>query len=141
MTFEGAIQAMLLADATVAELVGDRVCLWTLPEGTAYPALTHFLVSEVPVQGVRGLSGTNEAMFQVSAWARSDAAGSGYTQARELCKAVRSALVGRSFTDAGSTVTVQITTEESAQVLQPDLPTDPWQIAMTISAVYTERKD
>jgi hypothetical protein len=62
------LRTFLLADATVAALVGTRMSPQPLPQGSALPALTYTLVNyEQPVSH-NGTSGLEHHTIQIDCW-------------------------------------------------------------------------
>lgn len=91
------VRTALLADATVAGLVGTRVYPRYLPQGGALPAIALHLISGVPDQASSGPTGPIERRVQVDCWAER------YAAAASLAKAVRDRLDGLNGTFSGIT--------------------------------------
>jgi hypothetical protein len=88
---ESAVRAVLLADPAVTALVGAgaeaRIYPLILPQGAAFPALTYQRVSSVTQYAQDG-PGLARQRIQIDAWAMT------YRAAKDLARAVRSALEG-----------------------------------------------
>lgn len=93
---EKAIRLHLLADATIAGLVGNRIYADTLAQGATLPAIVLEEISETPANDIEGI----EQLSQVRLRARCYVAGS----ARTLRRAVIDRLCGT----RGTTQTVWI---------------------------------
>lgn len=59
------IVAAWLTDSTIAALVGSRVALHELPQGTTYPNITYHVVSAVPAPIVAYQTGPQRAWSRV----------------------------------------------------------------------------
>lgn len=67
---ESAIRSVLVADADVAALVGERISPQPMPQAETLPAVTLKRISDQPIaRGQRGPSGLRDARIQVDAWA------------------------------------------------------------------------
>ena len=88
---EHAIRTFVLADPTVAGLIGPRWHPVTLPQGSAFPAVTYQRVSTSPTASHDGPCGLAELRLQVDIWG--DVAGRWDTVA-EVGHALRQALDG-----------------------------------------------
>lgn len=98
MKAEKAVIDLLLANAAVMALVGDRVWPMLIPEGSAYPCITVERISGTRLIGplMAGADpGAVDARLQVTAW------GSAYLSAKEAAEAVRIALERFSGTVSG----------------------------------------
>ncbi len=91
-----ATRAALLADAGVAALVNARIFPLKLPQGVTYPAVRYQVISEPPINGLRGPNPTRHARVQVDAYAK------GYADADALASAIAGALGSREGTTLGS---------------------------------------
>jgi hypothetical protein len=82
------LRVFLLADATIAGLVGTRIYPLLLPQSPTLPALTYQWISLVPVHSMDGPSGLVARRLQVDCW------GSTYLAIETLAEAVRNRLDG-----------------------------------------------
>lgn len=89
--------ALLMADDGVSAIAGDRVSWGYRPQSSELPAIVLHLVSEVPSYVLSGDTGQRQSRVQV------DCMAFGYLEARNLSRAVTTALSGFSGV-AGSTV-------------------------------------
>lgn len=87
MDMQAALRARLLADASVAALVGTRVSWVERPQGDALPAVTLTTIAGDRDQHLKGFTGMRSTTVQADCWA------SGYGQARALAEAVIAATV------------------------------------------------
>lgn len=83
---EEAVIQRLLADVTVAGLVGTRVFPGSLPQGEALPAIIFNRISGAPIYADEGEVGLDEARIQI------DCYGVSYSAAKTLSRAVRASL-------------------------------------------------
>lgn len=84
---ETKIFSLLTTAPAVAALVGARVYPKVLPPKTRLPAITFERVSGNHDADLAGNSGTENPRIQVSCWAL------GYVQAKDMAKAVRTAMI------------------------------------------------
>jgi hypothetical protein len=87
VTFEADLKTHLQADATISNLVGDRIHPMLLPQVGALPAITYQHIGGVPMNDLSG--GDGDLMnyrVQINCWA------TGHTAARALAEAVRNRL-------------------------------------------------
>ena len=90
MTIDEAVRSVLLADATVAGIVGVKVHPEPAPQGTVAPFIVLRVISDVPLNDLGGnTSGTFNATVQVDAYAKTR------TAARQLGAAVHKVLGSR----------------------------------------------
>lgn len=82
MDMEGALRARLLADATVAALVGQRAYWVERPQGGVLPDITLQVITDGREQDMKGFVGLQQTRVQV------DCRASSYAQARALAEAV-----------------------------------------------------
>jgi len=90
---EKALVTLLLSNAGVTALVGDRVSPSTRPQGSALPAITYQLITGAPLYADDGDAGLREDRIQLDCWAAT------YTGAKDTARAVAdvlSAFVGTS---------------------------------------------
>lgn len=81
MSAEEAVRAVLLADPTVAALVGDRVYPMHLPQTCVLPAIVYQRISTVGSIDLGGDTGLSRIRLQVTHWAE------GFDAARALARA------------------------------------------------------
>ncbi|WP_353474786.1 DUF3168 domain-containing protein [Salipiger sp. H15] len=82
------LRSLLLGNASVSALAGDRVNWGAHPQGAGYPAAVLTLISETGDHTLDGPSGVSVARVQV------DCLGTGYGNAKRLAHAIRSVLDG-----------------------------------------------
>ena len=63
------MRAVLVADATVSGLVGTRLHALALPERSALPAITYYVVDTIPNETLTGIAGISRARIQVDSFA------------------------------------------------------------------------
>jgi len=95
---EGAVNALLCADAAVAALVGARVYSGNGPQEATLPAVVITRISTTRELAHSGPSGLAEARLQVSCYART------YDQAKDLAAKVVACLDGYSGTVGGEKI-------------------------------------
>jgi len=83
---EAAIISMLLADASVAAIVGTRVYPLSRPQGSAFPSISLFSVDGGPEYADDGETGHEVRRVQVDGWAMT------YTETKAIAAAVRNVL-------------------------------------------------
>lgn len=83
-----ALRGFLLADATVASIVGTRIYPRVLPQGVRDPAVVYNRVSMLGDHHMQGASGLVEVRMQLDAWAETG------DEAYELASAVKGRLDG-----------------------------------------------
>ena len=89
MDVEDLVRAYLLADATIANLVGNRIGPAPPPQGSTYPLITTQLISNVQSPHLRQRGpGLAEPRYQVDCWATSKA------ELKRLTRAVQHRLQG-----------------------------------------------
>lgn len=69
MSVHGDLRTFLLADSTITALVGQRVHVDSLPQGSLLPALTFLRVSVEHDHDLGGETGLATARFQIDCWA------------------------------------------------------------------------
>lgn len=106
MTVEHAVRDRLMADATVASLVADRVYQLVLAQQPTLPAIRIQLIDEPQSYHFRGPDGSKRARVQIDSFGREAA---GYLAVNEVAEAVEGALSGLRFTVPGSPSDLQIT--------------------------------
>ena len=89
-TLPEALRAFILADATVAALIGTRMYALILPQNPTMPALTYTIFGAGGILSHDGPSGLENPTVQIDAW------GTTYSDAFELAEAVRVRLNGYS---------------------------------------------
>lgn len=90
-----AITTLLKNDATIATITGGRVFPVPLPQGTEYPAVTFFIVSELRDHTLTEPTNIARPRVQIDVWTI------GRNDMHALSKAVRRALDGFSGTVSG----------------------------------------
>lgn len=88
MDMESALRARLLAAATVAALVGNRVTWIDRPQMAALPAITLQIVTDERAQNYKGFDGLQPGYVQIDVWSLSYAA----------AKALKEAIIGNDVT-------------------------------------------
>lgn len=92
MTIAAGLRTFLLADSTIASLIGSgsaaRLYPVKLPQGPTMPAITYQTISGQRVHSADGASGLSGPRIQIDCW------GSTYAQADALFEAVRKRLDG-----------------------------------------------
>lgn len=98
MTIETGLRAHLIADATLAALVVDRVYPMPAPQNAGYPFVTWQRISGERVFSLGGPSGLAYPRFQIDVWSDSrenrPAGGAPYLESRAIADAIRRALDG-----------------------------------------------
>lgn len=94
-TIAEALRTYILADATVAGLVGTRMDPVILQQNSPMPALTYQYISGASVISNDGPTGLENPTFQIDCW------GSTYSQMDALFEAVRKRINGASGTFSG----------------------------------------
>lgn len=84
--FETVLLRLLLDDAVLAALVGEKVFALVIPQGTRLPCITFQRVSGNPQNCLHGHSGLEDIDLAIDVWARS------YAEAKAVAKAVRAAM-------------------------------------------------
>lgn len=92
---EAAFIALLLADAPIAALAGDRVYPGRRPQGSTFPSIVCTRISGQPLYVDEGRAGLLDARMQVDCWAQT------YTEAKTLARAVDTLLSAFSGVFAG----------------------------------------
>lgn len=98
------LRSLMVADAALFALVGQRINWGGFPQGVASPAVTMFLISGGPDYHMSGASGLNFQRVQIDVRAVSPANNDseGFDVAQPVAEAVKGALSGYSGT-VGST--------------------------------------
>lgn len=86
-TIAEGLRTLVLADATVAGLIGTRMFPVILPQNPTLPAITYQYLSGRSVVSNDGASGLAESTFQIDCW------GATYASTDELYEAVRDRLI------------------------------------------------
>ncbi len=92
------IRLALLADATVATAVSQRIYFQRLPQEPTYPAIVVELVSSNSNNAVNELPILMWSRVRIISWGKS------YQQANELAETIERALNGRTFSVAGQEI-------------------------------------
>lgn len=108
MTVEGVVRERLLADGPLTALVGTRVYMLKLPQKATLPAVRVQLIDEPKDYQLRGEDGAIRARVQVDAY-QYETATDWYTDASDVADAVDASLSGKTYTDAGSPVSIRVT--------------------------------
>lgn len=87
MSLETTLVAALKGDASVTAFIGDRLRAVEGPVGFKPPYVIYELISSSPVESPAAGSETNESVIDVACY------GTDYTNAKELARAVRAALI------------------------------------------------
>lgn len=82
------LAGLLLADATLAALIGNRVQWDTLPQGSAQPSIVMYVISGVPDYTMQGASGYVQTRVQF------DCRGMTAASARAVAEALETRLSG-----------------------------------------------
>lgn len=80
------IRSRLIADGTVASLVGTRIYIMQLQQNCALPAISTMPVTEEPQITLSGEVSLKNELWQVDCWSQS------YSEAETLADAVESAM-------------------------------------------------
>lgn len=84
--FEAVLLRLLLDDAALAALVGEKVFALVIPQGTKLPCVSFQRVSGNPQNCLHGHSGLEDIDLTIDVWARS------YAEAKAVAKAVRATM-------------------------------------------------
>lgn len=84
--FEKVLFGTLMQNDELVELVDGKIYALRIPNGTYLPCVTFQRLSGMPAHTLQGHSGLEEINLQVDAWGRS------YEEAKNVAKAVRSAM-------------------------------------------------
>ena len=126
MTIEVALRDHLLADTTIAGMVGTRIYPLALPLNSLTPAISYSQVSDV---GHRQVPGYEKQRIQCSCWARGEtSAQEAYPSAKALKEAIKKRVDGRSGTKYPCILSgvgysykiISIEFEGGAEVTDPD---------------------
>lgn len=90
MSLEADLRAFVLADGTVASMIGTRMHPVLLPQAPTLPALTYSTISAIRGHTMQGPDGLPETRIQIDSWAAT------YSAAAALAGAVRRRLDGHS---------------------------------------------
>lgn len=82
------LKDLLLHDEGVSALVGPRVRIGRIPEGTSYPVICLYVISPEYSITLQGVNATQKRLVQLSCWAKTPKG------ADELAKAVHACLNG-----------------------------------------------
>lgn len=88
MSLETELRARLVADGTVAGLVGTRIYALILPQDPTLPAVTYQRISGPRLQSLDGAAGRGMARIQIDSWAGE------YLDAQAVAAAIRGSLNG-----------------------------------------------
>jgi hypothetical protein len=108
VTVEQVVRERLLADVTLAALVGTRVYMLKLPQKPTLPAVRVQLITEPRGYQLRGEDGAVRSRVQVDAY-QYETATDPYDSVSDVADAASTALSGHRFTDAGSPVSLEVT--------------------------------
>lgn len=122
MEIRQALKNWLLATPGVTALVGQRIYPNKLPQGSIYPQITFFKVSDPKVRQLSGPSGLSYPRLQIDCWAKS------LDAAKDVAEAVRISNGGIStvsrldgYSGSMSGVTVQnVSFEDQRDAYFPD---------------------
>lgn len=137
MSFEPAFRTLMATDESVSALVGNRIFASHLPEQTEFPAVTYFVVSELPTRAMQGPSRLYTTLVQVSCWATPTESTTAYEAARRLQLAIRDCLDGATYED--DEIHIQSISEDSSNGFEPDPDSDIWHIALTFRITYKRK--
>lgn len=98
IVIESAIRAALLADSTVAGLIGDRVYPLVLPQNPTLPAIVYQRIASPPDLSNDGPAGPLRTRLQLTLWA------STWSGSRAIAAAVKAVLHGYSGSADGQDV-------------------------------------
>jgi hypothetical protein len=112
------IRTFVLADATVASLIGTRMYPLNLPQAPTFPAITYQWISGQHVQSINDRSGLSGPRVQFTAWAIT------YLQAEAVFEALRKRLDGFNGM-AGSTRIYGAILESERDILSERLDPEP----------------
>lgn len=122
------LRTLLLASSGVTDLVGSRVTWGVRPQGSALPAVTMFMVSNVPIYTLNSDSEHRDSRVQI------DSIADDYLEALTVSRAVAAALSGYSGT-SGATIFQGIFQESANDLSESDAATG--QRVFRVSADYT----
>ncbi len=112
---EEAVVSILQNDAAVAALVADRIQPLVVT-GLSLPAISFQKVSGEPDRTHQGSNGLDQSRIQVDAWSQT------YEQAKDLGKAIRSALEDSRGLTSGTNI-LGSGLESDNDFFEPDRPT------------------
>lgn len=121
MTIGESLRAYLLADASIAALVAERIYRKRLPQKVTMPAITYFKVSGVRHGNLRGVASAAEPRYQIDAWAIN---GDGAEALGRLVRLRLEGFVGEWPSDGGSpgnTVQVSIRFDSDMELFEEDI--------------------
>lgn len=95
MSVEIALKNLLLGDAEITAMIGDRVYPVNLPQNGLLPAVTYRVISDMTEYNMEGPAGLARPRFQVTAW------GETYDDVVALAKLVETRLSGFSGAAGG----------------------------------------
>ena len=104
---ETAVVAALLADATVAGLVGEGIYPMAVPQGAPVPAIVYQRIFTGPLHTLVGDEGSDDVRLQLSCWAPS------YAVAKALAAAARAALTAAASLSLRTTGAIDYRDEET----------------------------
>jgi hypothetical protein len=124
---EEAIRALLLSNAPVAALCGNRVNWGTHPQGAALPGVVLNVISGAPGYTLTSADGLTPSRVQVDCYANS------YGAAKALARAVTSALSGHR---SGGLRGVFLQNEQDSREGGSNEATRPWRVRLDFTTVW-----
>lgn len=91
---EEALTALLLADAGIVAIVGQRITWASRPQSSALPAIVLHRIDGAPEYADEGEVGLFSARVQVDCWAADAAGVAGQSKARQLGRAIKDLVSG-----------------------------------------------
>jgi hypothetical protein len=131
MNISKAIRAILLADSSVAALIGVNIFPRVVPDDASVPAIAYFRESHERVRSLSGERSTADANYDVECW------GTTYDEAEALGDAAHAALADYAGTISGVTFQhIRIIDEDDAFYVSPsDITLQRYGRILTISVV------
>lgn len=118
----GAVRAYILADATVAGLIGTRLYPIKVPQAGTFPAATMQKITEPRFGHLRGGGALAAPRYQIDAWTRES-----FTGSQALAKAIRDRISGfagvleDSTESPATSYLVKIRFDDSRDMFEPDV--------------------
>lgn len=110
-----AIRTRLLANGTVAGLVGTRITSDVLPQGSAMPAITYEVVDTLPSETLAAIADVSRARVQVDCFAASREGANALADAVRLSLQMFRGSIGDQFINGIQMVTGEIQTVDRSK--------------------------
>ncbi len=114
VSISSAIRDVLIDDAGVSALVEDRIYPQVLPQKPTFPAITLQQLDSPPIDDITGHAGLHRSIFQIDAWAQSQAS------SNLLAEKIRLALSGYTGEPLGVKVR-GIRLESKVDLFEPEI--------------------